>query len=149
EPDLYHLEFQAGAPPDAFGIKGQNWSFPTYNWPRMKQDGFAWWKRRFEQMGRYFDAFRIDHILGFFRIWRIPLDAVEGILGHFEPAIPVTASELLSRGIDLDRDRMVKPFITDEVLAQVFGKLAAAIGANPQALVDAVRTGFLKGDASG
>jgi 4-alpha-glucanotransferase len=149
EPDLYHLEFQAGAPPDAFGIKGQNWSFPTYNWPRMKQDGFAWWKRRFEQMGRYFDAFRIDHILGFFRIWSIPLDAVEGILGHFEPAIPVTASELLSRGINLDRDRMVKPFITDEVLTELFGKLAAAIGANLQTLVETARTGFLKEDASG
>jgi 4-alpha-glucanotransferase len=149
EPNLYHLEFQAGAPPDAFGIKGQNWSFPTYNWPRMKQDGFAWWKRRFEQMGRYFDAFRIDHILGFFRIWSIPLDAVEGILGHFEPAIPITASELLARGINLDPDRMVKPFITEAVLREVLAKLAAAIGANLQTLVETVRATFLEGDPSG
>ena len=77
-PDLFHMAFQAGAPPDAFGIKGQNWGFPTYNWPRMKETGFAWWKQRFEQMGCYFDAFRVDHILGFFRIWSVPIDAVEG-----------------------------------------------------------------------
>ena len=72
QPELFHTDVQAGAPPDAFAVKGQNWGFPTYNWPRMKEDGFAWWKRRFAQMSRYFDAFRIDHILGFFRIWSIP-----------------------------------------------------------------------------
>ena len=149
EPELYHLELQAGAPPDAFGIKGQNWSFPTYNWQRMKQDGFAWWKRRFEQMGRYFDAFRIDHILGFFRIWSIPLDSVEGILGHFEPAIPVAANEFIARGILFDRVRMVKPFITNEVLLEAFGNTAAAIGAHLTNLVDTVRNTFLEVDASG
>ena len=89
QPELFHTDMQAGAPPDAFAAKGQNWGFPTYNWPRMKQDGFAWWKRRFAQMGHYFDAFRIDHILGFFRIWSSPAHAVEGILGYFVPAIPV------------------------------------------------------------
>ena len=149
EPELYHLEFQAGAPPDAFGIKGQNWSFPTYNWPRMKQDGFAWWKRRFEQMGCYFDAFRIDHILGFFRIWSIPLDAVEGILGHFEPAIPVRVGEFGSHGIDFNRERMVKPFITNEVLQEVFGSLAAALGVQPQNLLETVKNNFLVLDHSG
>ncbi len=97
-PELFCLDMQAGAPPDAFGVKGQNWGFPTYNWPRMQENGFAWWKRRFEQMGRYFDAFRIDHILGFFRIWSIPRDAVEGILGHFVPAIPVGLEEIGNRG---------------------------------------------------
>jgi 4-alpha-glucanotransferase len=149
EPELYHLDKQAGAPPDAFGIKGQNWSFPTYNWPRMKQDGFAWWKRRFEQMGRYFDAFRIDHILGFFRIWSIPLDAVEGILGHFEPAIPVSEGEFLSRGIQFDRDRFLKPFITEEVLAEVFGSLAAGIGANLPNIIETIRNSFLDAHPSG
>src|SRR5262249_30493034 len=88
QPELFHMDMQAGAPPDPFGAKGQNWSFRTYNWPRMKQDGFAWWKSRFEQMGEYFDAFRIDHILGFFRIWSIPIHAVEGVFGFFVPAIP-------------------------------------------------------------
>jgi 4-alpha-glucanotransferase len=129
EPELYQMEMQAGAPPDAFGIKGQNWSFPTYNWPRMKEADFAWWKRRFGQMGNYFDAFRIDHILGFFRIWSIPIDQVEGIMGRFVPAIPVRISEFAARGIWFDHDRYIKPFITDQVLAQIFGAAAGLVKA--------------------
>ena len=121
-PDLFHMEFQAGAPPDAFGVKGQNWGFPTYNWPRMKETGFAWWKQRFEQMGCYFDAFRIDHILGFFRIWSVPIDAVEGILGFFVPAIPVHVDEFRNRGIPFDRKRYIEPFITDSILKELFGE---------------------------
>ncbi|HEV2437990.1 MAG TPA: 4-alpha-glucanotransferase [Verrucomicrobiae bacterium] len=120
-PELFHTDMLAGAPPDAFAAKGQNWSLPTYNWPRMRQDGFAWWKRRFEQMSNYFDAFRIDHILGFFRIWSIPAHAVEGILGCFVPAIPVEADELAARGIAFDRKRFTRPFITDAILAEIFG----------------------------
>ena len=120
-PELYHLDMQAGAPPDPFAAKGQNWGFPTYNWPHMAADGFAWWKRRFAQMGNYFDAFRIDHILGFFRIWSIPLDAVEGILGHFVPALPITENEFSARGIHFDRERLTQPFITDAVLENIFG----------------------------
>ena len=95
------MDMQAGAPPDAFAAKGQNWGFPTYNWPRMAADGFAWWKQRFAQMGNYFDAFRIDHILGFFRIWSSPAHAVEGILGYFVPAIAIEQSEFAARGIHL------------------------------------------------
>jgi 4-alpha-glucanotransferase len=127
EPELYHLDAQAGAPPDAFSDKGQNWGLPTYNWPRMKQTGFAWWKQRFEQIGRYFDAFRIDHILGFFRIWTIPLHAVEGVLGHFEPAIPVHVDEFARRGIGFDRRRFVSPHITEAVLADFFGSDAGLV----------------------
>ena len=138
EPELYRMEMQAGAPPDAFGIKGQNWSFPTYNWPRMKETGFAWWKRRFEQMGNYFDAFRIDHVLGFFRIWSIPIDAVEGIMGRFVPAIPVRVDEFAARGIWFDDDRYTKPFITEPVLTQIFGPAA-----------EQVRTTFLQLDSPG
>ena len=121
EPELFHTDMLAGAPPDAFAAKGQNWSLPTYNWPRMKQDGFVWWKRRFEQMSNYFDAFRIDHILGFFRIWSIPAHAVEGILGRFVPAIPVEEDELAARRLAFDRLRFTRPFITDAILAEIFG----------------------------
>lgn len=121
EPALYHMHLQAGAPPDDFAVKGQNWGFPTYNWERMKHDGFAWWKRRFEQMSRYFDAFRIDHILGFFRIWSIPEHAVEGIMGHFVPAIPVRRYEFESKGIYLDEHRYCTPFINDAILWDMFG----------------------------
>jgi 4-alpha-glucanotransferase len=120
--ELLHLEVQAGAPPDPFSAKGQNWSFPTYDWSRMKEDGYAWWKQRLEQMGAYFDAFRIDHILGFFRIWSIPLHAVEGILGYFVPALPVHVSEFTGRGISFERRRFVEPFTTEAVLAELFGE---------------------------
>ncbi len=120
-PELYHLNFQAGAPPDDFAVTGQNWGFPTYNWQRMREDGFAWWKQRFEQMSYYFDAFRIDHILGFFRIWSIPMDAVEGIMGHFVPAIPVHINEFNGNNIWFDHYRYTQPYITENVLWQVFG----------------------------
>ena len=127
QPELFHTDMQAGAPPDAFAAKGQNWGFPTYNWPRMKQDGFAWWKQRFEQMSCYFDAFRIDHILGFFRIWSSPAHAVEGILGFFVPAIPVKLEEFRQRGISFDHDRYVKPFINDKVLNEIFAANAEKV----------------------
>ncbi len=120
-PELFHLDVQAGAPPDAFSAKGQNWGFPTYHWPRMEATGFAWWRQRFEQMACYFDAFRIDHILGFFRIWSIPAHAVEGILGYFVPALALHPDEFARRGIRFDRDRYVQPYITDRVLAELFG----------------------------
>jgi 4-alpha-glucanotransferase len=127
QPELFHTDMQAGAPPDAFAAKGQNWGFPTYNWPRMKQDGFAWWKQRFAQMSGYFDAFRIDHVLGFFRIWSSPAHAVEGILGFFVPAIPVKLAEFSERGIPFDFDRLTKPFITDAILTQIFGPASDAV----------------------
>jgi 4-alpha-glucanotransferase len=116
QPELYHLDKQAGAPPDDFAIKGQNWGFPTYNWETMKADGFGWWKSRFEQMSHYFDAFRIDHILGFFRIWSIPDHATDGIMGRFVPAIPVYSDEFERRGIFIDEHRFCQPYINDQVL---------------------------------
>ncbi len=120
-PHLFHMDFQAGAPPDDFAVTGQNWGFPTYNWQRMQEDGFAWWKQRFEQMNHYFDAFRIDHILGFFRIWSIPLHAIEGILGHFVPAIPISLETFAQQGIWFNEERYTKPYITDTVLWEIFG----------------------------
>ncbi|MEN9951962.1 MAG: hypothetical protein RLZZ520_230 [Bacteroidota bacterium] len=119
DPSLYHLDKQAGAPPDDFAVSGQNWGFPTYNWERMKSDGFAWWKSRFEQMSNYFDAFRIDHILGFFRIWSIPDHAVEGIMGKFVPALPITKKDLEDNGIWLDEIRLTSPYINHDVVHQL------------------------------
>lgn len=126
-PDLYNMDAQAGAPPDDFAEKGQNWGFPTYNWARMKADGFAWWRQRFAQMSLYFDAFRIDHILGFFRIWSIPMDAVEGILGQFSPAIPITAADFQQAGIGLDVERLSRPYLTETVLYEHFQEQAARV----------------------
>lgn len=126
-PSLYNMNAQAGAPPDDFAVKGQNWGFPTYNWTAMQQDNFTWWRQRFEQMSTYFDAFRIDHILGFFRIWSIPLHAVEGIMGKFDPAIPVHINELFERNISYDWHRYCKPYITEDVLWQIFGNQSSYV----------------------
>ena len=100
-PELFNMDSQAGAPPDAFSADGQNWGFPTYNWERMAQDGYAWWKARLAKMSEYFDAFRIDHILGFFRIWEIPLKHKSGLEGYFNPALPFPAHELEYQGFDV------------------------------------------------
>ncbi|MDX2134431.1 MAG: 4-alpha-glucanotransferase [Saprospiraceae bacterium] len=121
-PALYHMDKQAGAPPDDFAVAGQNWGFPTYNWPRMQADGFAWWRMRFAQMSRYFDAFRIDHILGFFRIWSIPQTATQGILGYFVPALPFSPEDLFRAGVMFDKERFCRPYITDHILWQTFGE---------------------------
>ncbi len=129
-PHLYNMDSQAGAPPDDFAEAGQNWGFPTYRWDAMKADGFAWWRQRFEQMAVYFDAFRIDHILGFFRIWSIPMDAVEGILGRFVPCLPVKMEEFWQNGIPFDHDRLCAPFITTEILNDLFGAEAEAVAAH-------------------
>jgi 4-alpha-glucanotransferase len=121
-PELYNMDMQAGAPPDDFTIKGQNWGFPTYNWKKMEEDQFDWWRQRFHQMSNYFDAFRIDHILGFFRIWSIPVSSVEGILGRFIPALPIYVHEFGERGIWFDYDRLCKPYITEAFLQSVFSE---------------------------
>jgi 4-alpha-glucanotransferase len=124
EPHLFNLNVQAGAPPDAFAVKGQNWGFPTYNWEKMAEEGYAWWKGRLKKMGEYFDAYRIDHILGFFRIWEIPLHAVEGLLGYFNPTIALTAEEIENYGIRFDFVRMVEPHIPYHLVEKTFGDRA-------------------------
>ena len=97
EPRYFNLNGQAGAPPDAFAEDGQNWGFPTYNWDVMLQDGCQWWVRRFRKMQEYFDAYRIDHVLGFFRIWEIPVPEKSGLYGQFQPSIPMTRDEIEGR----------------------------------------------------
>ena len=126
-PEMYNMNWQAGAPPDDFTAVGQNWGFPTYNWKKMQEGDFAWWKQRFEQMSNYFDAFRIDHILGFFRIWSIPVNAVQGIMGRFVPCLPVHINEFGENGIWFDYHRYCRPFITDEVLLEIFGDKAGEV----------------------
>lgn len=106
-PELYNCTMSAGAPPDAFAEDGQNWGFPTYNWSRMAEDGYAWWCARLKKMERYFDAYRIDHILGFFRIWEVPRNAVSAVLGHFNPSLPYTEQEIEACGFEFDAERDV------------------------------------------
>lgn len=126
-PELFNLNSQAGAPPDDFSVSGQNWGFPTYNWEVMAQDGYSWWKKRFQKMADYFDAYRIDHILGFFRIWEMGKEDVWGLTGRFSPALPYTLQELHQQGITLDEDRMLKPYIRENFLHGIFGESSSYV----------------------
>ena len=118
------MDMQAGAPPDMFAVKGQNWELPTYNWDVIESTDFDWWKKRFQQMSCYFDTFRIDHILGFFRIWQIPMEQEEGIMGYLNPSVPLYVDEFESRGVWFDYERFTKPYITDHILWENFGEEA-------------------------
>ncbi len=124
EPLLFNTHMQAGAPPDDFSVTGQNWGFPTYNWDEMAKDNYQWWKKRFKKFVEYFDAYRIDHILGFFRIWEIPSDDVWAMTGAFSPSIGMTAKEIVGYGISWSEDRFLKPYLKEHVIRAVFGQYA-------------------------
>ena len=102
EPKYFNLNGQAGAPPDAFSADGQNWGFPTYNWDAMLADDCSWWVRRFRKMAEYFDAYRIDHVLGFFRIWEIPVPHKSGLMGQFSPALGMSKEEIEAYGVQFN-----------------------------------------------
>ena len=127
EPYYFNMNGQAGAPPDAFSANGQNWGFPTYNWDVMEQDNYLWWQRRFRKMAEYFTAYRIDHILGFFRIWEIPSHSVHGLLGQFVPALPMGVEEIQNFGLNFQKDFMTKPFINEDILSRLFGEKAGFV----------------------
>ena len=127
QPELFHLDQQAGAPPDDFSTTGQNWRFPTYNWGRMAQDKYQWWRERLGHLARYFDALRIDHILGFFRIWEMPENSVQGLLGHFSPALPLHRDEVQRRLGWFDYGRLCAPYIRWHLLERTFGSDAQAV----------------------
>ena len=133
-PELFHLHSQTGAPPDAFSHNGQNWGFPTYNWKaesgKKKENIVDWFHRRLRWMEQYFDAIRIDHVLGFFRIWEIPDDAVFGLLGHFSPSLPMTVGEIEYFGLSFRKDLFTRPFINDRVLERLFGMHAPYVREN-------------------
>ena len=120
-PHLFNLNGQAGAPPDSFAAEGQNWGFPTYNWEAMKHDNYKWWRERLTQMSRYFDAYRIDHILGFFRIWEIPYESTQGLLGYFSPAIGEPSTDVCQL-LSVDKERLTKPYIRGHFLNEYFGE---------------------------
>lgn len=127
EPRYFNLNGLAGAPPDDFSVNGQNWGLPTYNWEEMLRDGCQWWVRRFQSMASFFDAYRIDHVLGFFRIWEIPIHSVHGLLGQFQPALALTREEIEGYGLHWQEELFTTPFITDWVLDRVFHEKAAFV----------------------
>lgn len=140
-PELFNLDSSTGAPPDFFSKDGQNWGFPTYNWDAMAKDDYAWWKARLRKMAEYFDAFRIDHILGFFRIWEIPAEFKSGLEGHFNPALPYTLEDIIQAGLPLERlfhedprhPGMYQPYITPDT---------GALGWEQKKRFDALHTDF-------
>ncbi len=121
-PEFFRDDLRAGSPPDDMNPLGQNWGFPIYNWDNMREDGFSWWKARLRAASRYYAAFRIDHILGFFRIWSVPEGNESGVLGWTTPHEPITSSELAERGYSGDRLRWVtEPHVPTHVVEDANG----------------------------
>ncbi len=129
-PTFFHQDSQTGAPPDIFSRQGQNWGFPTYQWSekgKVKSEKGEeltltdFMKRRLKHLSQYFDAIRIDHVLGYFRIWEIPAEAIDGVLGHFSPALPLTAEEIAYFGLPFRKELMTHPFINDAIIDRLFG----------------------------
>ena len=82
---VFRLEDRAGAPPDMYAEVGQNWGFPIYDWKAAARVDYQFWKERLAEAGRYYSAYRIDHVLGFFRIWTLSDRDETGYLGRFVP----------------------------------------------------------------
>ncbi len=121
-PDLFRRDLRAGAPPDMFSEIGQNWGFPIYDWEALGKQDYAWWRERLERADLFYHAFRIDHVLGFFRIWAIPEKEVSGILGYFRPSRYITADELRAKGFDDARIRwMSLPHVSGSEIQRTFG----------------------------
>ncbi|MCQ2228633.1 MAG: 4-alpha-glucanotransferase [Bacteroidales bacterium] len=129
EPELFNFGLQAGAPPDFFSRDGQNWGFPIYNWDKMSENGYEWWERRLGRMQQFFDVFRIDHILGFFRIWSIPRPYKSGLMGVFSPAMPYSAQELKNKGFGHDLKYFINPVVSNDYIYSQLGEYADAINA--------------------
>ena len=119
-PELFDSRFRAGAPPDMFAKFGQNWGFPCYNWEKLEADDYQWWKDRLVQCNKFFHAIRIDHVLGFFRIWRIPASETQGILGHFHPSVPISSQSIVEKLDDFTFQRLLHPHFTRDQLDSIF-----------------------------
>jgi 4-alpha-glucanotransferase len=124
-PEYFHTDLSAGAPPDMYSPEGQNWGFPLHNWETQSKDDYAWWKRRLKAAEKYYGAYRIDHVLGFFRIWATGRQENTSTLGRYFPYIPITEDDLQDLGFDAGRIRWVsQPHIpTGEVWDNLRGIL--------------------------
>jgi 4-alpha-glucanotransferase len=124
----FDLDFSAGAPPDMFSPNGQNWGFPVYDWDSLGENDYRWWKDRLLQVGKFFHALRIDHVLGFFRIWQIPRSELTGLLGRFSPYVGLTEKDFRKIGFDEGRLRwLTLPHITGEELGATLGNDASRV----------------------
>src|SRR5574344_738273 len=120
--DFFSLDDRAGAPPDMFSYSGQNWGFPTYRWNVLADDNYSWWRARLNQASKFYHAYRIDHVLGFFRIWAIPEKETSGILGRFIPSLPISRSTLRAAGFkDETLEYLTRPNYSRDQIAQFLG----------------------------
>lgn len=126
--DIFQLTSRAGAPPDMFAELGQNWGFPVYNWEALEQRDYDWWKLRLKQADKFYEAYRIDHVLGFFRIWTVPSSQKEGILGYFSPSQHLHRHDLHSIGFDDGRIKwLAEPHIRGHQIQNAFGTKALEV----------------------
>ncbi len=107
--EYFRWDQSMGAPPDFYNDLGQNWGFPSYNWDEIKEEGYFWLKSRLQWMEQYFDAIRLDHVLGYFRLWEVPEDQVRGLMGSFYPAKGYNKEELAAFGLT-DLKRLCEPY---------------------------------------
>ncbi|MCL1817457.1 MAG: 4-alpha-glucanotransferase [Spirochaetaceae bacterium] len=127
-PGIFTRGLRAGAPPDMYSLIGQNWGFPLYDWKAQSADGYAWWKTRLRRADLFYHAYRIDHVLGFFRIWAIPEEEKDGVLGYFKPAQDISRESLEEAGFDRGRIRwMSRPHVTGDCLRGVLGDAAQSV----------------------
>ena len=119
-PQFFNQNLRAGSPADGENPNGQNWGFPTYNWKNLKTDEYSWWKGRLKSAEKYYDAYRLDHILGFFRIWAIPEADCNALTGHTEPYASIKREELYELGFDDDRIRWLsQPHIPTSLIEDI------------------------------
>jgi len=128
QPRNFMLDFRAGAPPDAYSTTGQNWGFPIYDWDYLATHDYSWWRERLHQADKYYHAYRIDHVLGFFRIWTIPREHSSGLLGYYKPSIYISHTELEGLGFDKGRIRwLAEPHVPTQRIRELFGERASEI----------------------
>jgi 4-alpha-glucanotransferase len=121
-PQFFSLDNRAGAPPDMFCYSGQNWAFPTYKWDNLEKENFSWWRSRIQHAAKFYHAYRIDHVLGFFRIWVVPETEYTGILGHFVPSVPIYMNEILQTGMPRETvNYLTSPNFGEDQLRNWFG----------------------------
>jgi 4-alpha-glucanotransferase len=126
----FHLELSAGAPPDMYSGLGQNWGFPIYNWEVLENSGYKFWVERLSEADKYYSCYRIDHVLGFFRIWALSERERTGALGRFIPDMQVSVDELAALGFSPERIRWLsKPHVPLWRLIQAAGESAAKTAA--------------------
>ncbi|MDR1108997.1 MAG: 4-alpha-glucanotransferase [Spirochaetaceae bacterium] len=130
--EYFRQDLSAGAPPDMYSPGGQNWGFPIYDWEAQAKDNYAWWRQRLKTAEKYYRAYRIDHVLGFFRIWAAPREDHSSVLGRFIPAVPIGARDLAGLGFDDSRIRWLsRPHIPT---GEVWDALQAGSRENPEAV---------------